>query len=104
MRQDLSYAYYSFVLNWKIMPEKHLLSKSTFMYGVQCKKRLYLHKNHKKFGVERDELSAQQEAVFSTGTNVGELAQQVAVLVWMLLDICLCKVEKALTLQLWVGQ
>ncbi len=46
------------------------------MYGVQCKKRLYLHKFGKKFGIERDELSAQQEAIFSTGTNVGELAQQ----------------------------
>ena len=56
--------------------EKHVLSKSTFMYGVQCKKRLYLHKNGKKFGVEKDGLSAQQEAIFSTGTNVGELAQQ----------------------------
>jgi hypothetical protein len=56
--------------------EKHILSKSTFMYGVQCKKRLYLHKNGKMLGIERDGLSAQQEAIFSTGTNVGELAQQ----------------------------
>jgi hypothetical protein len=56
--------------------EKHILSKSTFMYGVQCKKRLYLHKNGKKFGIEKDGVSAQQEAIFSTGTNVGELAQK----------------------------
>jgi hypothetical protein len=46
------------------------------MSGVQCKKRLYLHKNHKKFGIERDEITAQQEAIFSTGTSVGELAQK----------------------------
>lgn len=45
------------------------------MYGVQCKKRLYLHKNGKKFGIEKDEVSDQQQAIFSTGTNVGELAQ-----------------------------
>ena len=58
------------------MKERHILSKTTFMYGVQCKKRLYLHKNGKKFGIESDKVSAQQEAIFSTGTNVGELAQQ----------------------------
>ncbi|MCB9190286.1 MAG: DUF2779 domain-containing protein [Flavobacteriales bacterium] len=46
------------------------------MSGVQCKKRLYLHKNHEKFGIKRDKLTAQQEAVFATGTAVGELAQQ----------------------------
>lgn len=46
------------------------------MYGVQCKKRLYFHKYGKRLGVIRDELSAQQEAIFSTGTNVGELAQR----------------------------
>ncbi len=26
------------------MAAKHVLSKSTFMYGCQCPKRLYLHK------------------------------------------------------------
>jgi len=46
------------------------------MYGVQCKKRLYLHKYGKKFGIEKDPVSAQQEAIFSTGTSVGELAQE----------------------------
>lgn len=53
--------------------EKHILSKSTFMYGSQCLKRLYLHK---KFPKLKDDLSAQQQSIFSTGTNVGELAQQ----------------------------
>lgn len=56
--------------------KKHILSKSTFMYGIQCKKRLYFHKFGKRLGIERDDLSAQQEAIFSTGTNVGELAQK----------------------------
>jgi len=32
----------------------HILSKSTFMTGVQCKKRMYLHKNCKRLGIKRD--------------------------------------------------
>lgn len=56
--------------------EKHVLSKSTFMYGVQCKKRLYLQKNGRNFGIQKDKVSVQQEAIFSTGTKVGELATQ----------------------------
>lgn len=54
----------------------HILSKSTFMTGVQCKKRLYLHKNCKRLGIERDALTAQQEAIFAAGTDAGLLAQQ----------------------------
>jgi hypothetical protein len=54
----------------------HILSKSTFMTGVQCKKRLYLHKNCKRLGIERDVLTAQQEAIFAAGTDAGLLAQQ----------------------------
>jgi hypothetical protein len=53
--------------------EPHLLSKSTFMYGAQCLKRLWLHRYRKDL---RDEIDAQQQAIFSSGTNVGELAQQ----------------------------
>ncbi len=52
--------------------EKHLLSKSTFIRGVQCNKSLYLHK-HRPF--LRDRLSPEQLARFSRGTNVGLLAQ-----------------------------
>lgn len=52
--------------------EKHLLSKSTFIRGVQCGKSLYLHK-HRPF--LRDRLSPEQLARFSRGTNVGLLAQ-----------------------------
>jgi len=51
----------------------HLLSKSTFMYGAQCLKRLYLNRYHREL---RDAPDAQQQAIFSAGTNVGELAQQ----------------------------
>jgi hypothetical protein len=53
--------------------EPHLLSKSTFMYGAQCLKRLWLHKYQRDL---RDELDAQQQAIFTSGTNVGELAQK----------------------------
>lgn len=53
--------------------EKHVLSKSTFIKGMQCHKALYLNKYHKEL---KEEISSQQEAVFSQGTKVGELAQQ----------------------------
>lgn len=52
--------------------EKHVLSKSSFIKGTQCEKALYLSKFHKDL---KDDLSAQQEAIFSQGTKVGELAQ-----------------------------
>jgi hypothetical protein len=53
--------------------ERHVLSKSTFIRGVQCLKSLYLYK---KRNFLRDPLSAEQQAVFSRGTNVGILARQ----------------------------
>ena len=53
---------------------KHQLSKSTFMYGVQCPLRLYLHKYMPELKNPMDE---EQEAVFTIGTNVGILAQEV---------------------------
>lgn len=52
--------------------EKHQLSKSTFIRGVQCLKSLYLHK-HRPF--LRDKLSAEQLAKFNRGHQVGHLAQ-----------------------------
>lgn len=52
--------------------EKALLSKSTFIKGLQCEKALYLYKNNYNL---RDEISPQLQAIFSQGTNVGELAQ-----------------------------
>ncbi|MBS4058367.1 MAG: hypothetical protein KGZ82_13700 [Bacteroidales bacterium] len=51
---------------------KHILSKSTFIRGVQCQKSLYLHK-HRPF--LRDKMSAEQLAKFRRGTDVGLLAQ-----------------------------
>jgi len=53
--------------------EKHLLSKSTFIRGLQCTKSLYLYKN---FIQLRDKLSQEKKALFSRGNNVGLLAQQ----------------------------
>lgn len=49
------------------------LSKSTFMYGCQCPKRLYLHKKHKHLANPSD---VKQEAVFAAGTDSGLLARQ----------------------------
>ncbi len=43
------------------------------MYGCQCHKRLWLHKNRPKL---KDKMSEQQAAIFQQGTNVGLLAQQ----------------------------
>lgn len=53
--------------------EKHILSKSTFLRGLQCTKSLYLYKN---FIQLRDPVSAEQQSIFSRGSNVGILAQQ----------------------------
>lgn len=49
------------------------ISKSTYMYGLQCHKRFYLNRFHKSFANPED---AQMQAIFQTGTNAGELAQQ----------------------------
>ena len=53
--------------------QKHILSKSTFIKGLQCEKALYLSKFHREL---RDELSSQKEAIFSQGNKVGQLSQQ----------------------------
>ncbi|MGQ0826804.1 MAG: DUF2779 domain-containing protein [Bacteroidota bacterium] len=53
--------------------EKHILSKSTFLRGLQCAKSLYLYKN---FIQLRDTPSAEKTAIFSRGSNVGVLAQE----------------------------
>jgi hypothetical protein len=51
----------------------HILSKSTFMYGRQCEKRLYLNKYKKH---ECDPYDEMTKALFAQGTDVGTLAQQ----------------------------
>lgn len=53
--------------------EKHVLSKSTFIRGLQCSKSLYLYKN---FIQLRDTISAEQKAIFNRGNAVGLLAQK----------------------------
>jgi hypothetical protein len=50
-----------------------LLSKSTYMYGLQCHKRFYLHKFHRELANSEDEGT---QAIFQQGTDVGILAQQ----------------------------
>ncbi|MBL0200353.1 MAG: DUF2779 domain-containing protein [Chitinophagaceae bacterium] len=55
------------------LPPRHILSKSTFMYGCQCPKRLWLHKFMPEL---RDQEDQAQTAIFQQGTNVGLLAQQ----------------------------
>ena len=53
--------------------EKHVLSKSTFLRGLQCSKSLYLYKY---FIQKRDAVSTEQQAIFNRGNNVGVLAQK----------------------------
>ena len=57
-------------MNKKTSP---FLSKSLFIRGLQCHKSLYLHKYHPEL---KDEVSAEQEAKFQMGTNVGINAQK----------------------------
>jgi hypothetical protein len=53
--------------------DKHIISKSTFLRGLQCRKSLYLYKNFIRL---RDPLSSEQQAVFNRGNNVGLLARK----------------------------
>ena len=53
--------------------EKHILSKSSFIKGLQCEKALYLSKFHREL---KDDLSPQLLAIFFQGNRVGQLAQQ----------------------------
>lgn len=51
----------------------NLLSKSTFVRGIQCEKSLWYNKHRKEL---RNELTESQEAIFARGHRVGELAQK----------------------------
>ena len=51
----------------------HILSKSTYIKGLQCEKALYMTKKHPYL---RDKLSIEQRVIFQRGTDVGILAQQ----------------------------
>lgn len=52
---------------------RHLLSKSSFLKGLQCEKQLYLYKYHYDW---RDEIDEAQQAIFERGHDVGKLAQK----------------------------
>ena len=54
-------------------PRLHL-SKSLFMRGLQCPKSLFLDRYHPEL---RDDISASQQRVFQSGTDVGMLARGV---------------------------
>ncbi len=51
-----------------------MLSKSKYIKGLQCEKRLWLDKHQPDL---RDALSYAQEALFAQGSSVGELAQHI---------------------------
>ena len=46
------------------MKGKHILSKSSFIKGIQCEKQLYLYKYHYDW---MDEVSASQQEIFDRG-------------------------------------
>ena len=52
----------------------HILSKSTYIKGLQCEKSLYMQKKHPYL---RDKLSIEQRAKFQRGSDVGVLAHEV---------------------------
>jgi hypothetical protein len=55
------------------LPPHHVLSKSTFLMGCQCPKRLWLHKFQRDV---RDEMDESKAAIFQSGTDVGLIARQ----------------------------
>lgn len=50
----------------------HILSKSTYIKGLQCPKALYLYKKHPYL---RDKISIEQRARFKRGTDIGVVAR-----------------------------
>lgn len=55
------------------LPPRHILSKSTFLYGCQCPLRLWLHKYQPAL---KDPLDEEQQQVFQQGTDLGMLARE----------------------------
>ena len=49
----------------------HVLSKSSFIKGMQCKKALYLKNYYPEL---KDEISDNQQAIFDNGHYIGSLA------------------------------
>ena len=60
-------------LNKDIALEKHVISKSSYIRGLQCEKYLYLYVHNYDL---MDEQSEGLKQTFSTGQNVGEYAQK----------------------------
>src|SRR5262247_2180359 len=54
------------------LPKAPRLSKSKFLSGLQCQKRLYLEVHHPSLATKPD---AATQAMFDMGTEVGELAR-----------------------------
>src|SRR6266511_3290594 len=54
------------------VPKVPRLSKSKFLSGLQCPKRLYLEVHHPSLATKPD---ASTQAMFDMGTEVGELAR-----------------------------
>lgn len=52
---------------------RHVLSKTSFMRGVQCLRQLYFYKHH--YG-ERDEIPTVRKQIFQRGTDIGLLARK----------------------------
>ena len=57
---------------------KSVLSKSTFIRGLQCEKSLYLYKHHYTL---KDPTPTSLQVVFDQGTNIGLLAQSLFLMV-----------------------
>lgn len=55
-----------------ISMKTYLLSKSSFIKGMQCEKQLFLYKHHYEL---MDKVSNLQQAVFDRGTSIGKLAR-----------------------------
>lgn len=54
------------------MTDKYLISKSSFIKGIQCEKQLYLYKNHYDL---MDGIGENQQTIFNRGHKIGEVAQ-----------------------------
>ena len=57
-------------MTWQNQPQ---LSKSRFMAGLQCLKRLYLECHHRELA---DPVGVDQQAIFDSVTAVGELTRE----------------------------
>lgn len=53
--------------------EKHLLSKTSYIRGLQCRKALFLYRHYPQL---RDPISPERQAQFSRGIDVGLLARE----------------------------